>query len=373
MSTSPEGRTSDISSAALLRAAILAVDDQPANLVAIEAIVDPLGHELVAVQTGLEALNAASTREFAAIVLDVTMPGLDGFETLRRLREIPTAQGTPVILLTAHRFDPATVRRAYALGAVDYLEKPVSNELLSGKLASFVALFQQRREITRQDEALRIKDRHMGILAHDMRAPMATTLQAARQLMRHEDLMVRITAERITRSTEQLQQLTDDLLSSARAATAIRLRRQPLDLSSLVDELVEDFRATYGAVRFSSALACNVRGAWDASRLRQALSNLLANAVKYGDRWVAVETRCNDSEAWINVENGGRPLSDEQLAQIAEPLSASALRAEGGLGLVVAKEIAVAHGGSLRAESAMGRTRFVLSLPLMLAQGALAG
>jgi two-component system, sensor histidine kinase and response regulator len=363
----------DLAGAALMRAAILAVDDQAANLVAIEAIVDPLGHELVAVQSGLEALNAASTREFAAIVLDVTMPGLDGFETLRRLRDIPTAQGTPVILLTAHRFDPAMVRRAYALGAVDYLEKPVSNELLTGKLASFVALFQQRREITRQDEALRIKDRHMGILAHDMHAPMATALQAARQLLRHEDLTVRIAAERIMRSTEHLQQLTDDLLSSARAATAIKLRRQPLDLSSLVDELVEDFRATYPGVRFSSALACNVRGVWDAARLRQALSNLLGNAVKRGDRWVAVETRCNDREAWISVENGGHALSQEQLAQIAEPLTASSTKPEGELGLLVAREIAVAHGGSLRAESPPERTRLILSLPLVPMKTAIAG
>lgn len=373
MNSSPEARSSDLPGAAANRPAILAVDDQPANLVAIEAIVDPLGHELVAVQSGLEALSAASTREFAAIVLDVTMPGLDGFETLKRLRELPTAQGTPVILLTAHRFDPAMVRRAYGLGAVDYLEKPVSNELLSGKLASFVALFQQRREITRQDEALRLKDRHMGILAHDMRAPMVTALQAARALMRHEDLTVRIAAERIMRSTEHLQQLTDDLLSSARSATAIRLRRQPLDLSSLVDELVEDFRATYAGVRFSSALACNVHGAWDASRLRQALSNLLGNAVKHGDRWVSVETRCNEREAWVSVENGGQSLSQEQLAQIADALAHGGSRPESHLGLLVASEIAVAHGGSLRAEAPPGRTRLILSLPIVPAKAALAG
>jgi signal transduction histidine kinase len=369
MSAPPARTTAEslIASAGAPKIAILAVDDQPANLVAIESIVDPLGHELVAVTSGLEALNAASTREFAAIVLDVTMPGLDGFETLKRLREIPTVQGTPVILMTAHRFDPAMVRRAYDLGAVDYLEKPVSSELLRGKLASFVALFQQRKEITRQDEVLRIKDRHMGILAHDLRAPMATALQAARQLLRHQDLTVRIAAERIARSAEQLQELTDDLLASARAATAIKLRPQRLELSALVEELVDDFRATYAEVRFSTALACNVHGVWDASRLRQALANLLGNAVKYGDGRVAVETRCSAQHASIIVENGGRTLSTRQLEQIGQPLSADLQGKPAGLGLTVAKEITVAHGGELRAESDRDHTRFTLTLPLNLA------
>jgi two-component system sensor histidine kinase/response regulator len=366
----PPPRTSSdsfVASAGAHRVSILAVDDQPANLVAIESIVDPLGHELVAVGTGLEALNAASTREFAAIVLDVAMPGLDGFETLRRLREIPSAQGTPVILMTAHRFDPAMVRRAFSLGAVDYLEKPVSAELLSGKLASFVALFRQRKEITRQHELLRLKDRHMGILAHDLRAPVSTALETARQLLRHEDLHVRIAAERIARTTEHVQQLVHDLLASARAATAIRLRPQRLELSALVEELVDDFRATYADIRFTSALACNLHGTWDPARLRQALSNLLANAVKYGEGVVLVETRGGPQEATVILENGGRMMSPQQLTQLRDARGRDAEREGAGLGLSVAKEIAVAHGGDLRAESQANRTRFTLTLPLATA------
>lgn len=361
----PTASDSLVETAAAPRAAILAVDDQPANLLAVESIVDPLGHELVAVGSGLEALNAASTREFAAIVLDVAMPGLDGFETLERLREIPTAHGTPVILMTAHRFDPQMVRRAFSLGAVDYLEKPVSVELLSGKLASFVALFRQRKEITRQHEMLRLKDRHMGILAHDLRSPLATALETARQLLLHDDLHVRIAAERIARSNEQMQQLVHDLLASARAATAIRLRPQRLELSALVDELVDDFRATYREVRFTSALACNLHGFWDPARLRQALSNLLANAVKYGEGAVLIETRASAQEAVVILENGGRMMSPQQLEHLRNPRNVGQYR-EGGMGLSVAKEIAVAHGGDLRAESHANRTRFTFTLPLSM-------
>ncbi|HKO94068.1 MAG TPA: hybrid sensor histidine kinase/response regulator [Polyangiaceae bacterium] len=343
---------------------ILAVDDLPANLVAIEAIVGGLGHDVVAVRSGVEALGACAAREFAAIVLDVAMPGLDGFDTLQRLRELPSARATPVIFSTAHRVNPALMRRANALGAVDYLEKPVAIELLKSKLAAFIALFRQRQEIARQQEALRIKDRHMGILAHDLRAPLLTALQSARALQHHPDLGVRVVAERITRSMRQLEQLSCDMLASAQSATSVQLKRQPVELSSLVEETVDDYRATYGSTRFSTALACDVLGRWDGSRIRQALWNLLGNAVKYGDGWVAVETRSGQGLAWIMIENGGRPLSPEQRAFINAPFSAPPPPHLGmGLGLGVAKEIALAHGGLLRAESSRKGTRFVFQLP----------
>ena len=343
---------------------ILAVDDLPANLVAIEAIVGALGHDVVAVRSGVEALSACAAREFAAIVLDVTMPGLDGFATLERLRELPTSRATPVIFSTAHRLNPALVRRAYALGGVEYLEQPVAIELLRSKLAAFIVLFRQRLEIARQQEALRIKDRHMGILAHDLRAPLLTALQSARALQHNPDLGVRVVADRITRSMRLLEQLSCDLLLSAQTATSVQLRRQPVDLSGLVEETVDDYRATYGSTRFSTALACEVLGRWDGARIRQALWNLLGNAVKYGDGWVAVETRCGQGQAVIAIENGGRPLSAEQRAFINAPLSAPAPPHLGmGLGLGVAKEIALAHGGQLRAESSRRGTRFVFLLP----------
>jgi signal transduction histidine kinase len=348
---------------AAARVAILAVDDTPANLVAMEAIVDGLGHELVGVRSGLEALSVAATREFAAILLDVTMPGVDGFETLKRLRAISAAQGTPVIFLTAHRFDESMARRAYELGAVDYLEKPIASDLLRGKLSSFVALFQQRKEIHRQDEALRIKDRHICILAHDLRSPLATALQGARHLQNQGDLTVRVVADRIARSLMQLEQLTADLLASARSATSMRLRPQRFELSSLVQELVDDFSATYPSVRFSTALACDVLGTWDPSRVQQALSNLLGNAVKYGSGWVSLETRCTPQGASIIVENGGARLSPEQLASLFEPARAAQGRPGAGLGLFIAKEIARAHAGELRAESDAKSTRFILQLP----------
>lgn len=343
---------------------ILAVDDLAANLLAVEAIVESLGHQLVGVRSGLEALHVASTREFAAIVLDVAMPGLDGLETLKRLRDTATAAATPVIFLTAHRFDPVMVRRAFELGAVDYLEKPVSSELLTGKLSSFISLFQQRRQISRQNELLRIKDRHISILANDLRAPLATAHASALQLRGHADFNVRVIGDRIARCTVELEQLTRDLLGSARDATAIRLKPTELELSSFVEELVDDFRATYPAIRFSTALSCHVSGLWDPARLRQALCNLLCSVIANGASAIAVKTSHDRERAAITIESAGSTLSAEQLELLESPHSVTALEPGTMGGLVVAKEIALAHGGELRAQADASRTRLSFSVPL---------
>ena len=100
-------------------AAILAVDDVPANLLALSAILEPLDSKVVEVRSGAEALDAAAREEFAVILLDVSMPELDGYETLTRLRAIPLARDTPVVLVTAYTLDLAAMDRVRGMGSVD--------------------------------------------------------------------------------------------------------------------------------------------------------------------------------------------------------------------------------------------------------------
>jgi PAS domain S-box-containing protein len=140
------------------RAAVLLVDDRPQNLLALQAILEPLGHELVSAESGEHALRLLLRREFAAILLDVQMPGLDGFATARLIKQRERTRDVPIIFLTAYGGDEAQVFRGYSAGAVDYLFKPFDPEVLRSKVAVFVELWQQRRQLLEQAERLRERE-----------------------------------------------------------------------------------------------------------------------------------------------------------------------------------------------------------------------
>ena len=141
------------------RASILLVDDHSANLLALEASLEPLGQNLVKASSGEEALARVAEREYAAVLLDVRMPGLDGFETAARIREIDGREHTPIIFLTAHAADEKDARRAYARSAVDFLVKPFDHEILASKVKVFVDLYLRGQTIRHQDVALRQAER----------------------------------------------------------------------------------------------------------------------------------------------------------------------------------------------------------------------
>jgi PAS domain S-box-containing protein len=141
------------------KANILLVDDHPANLLALEALLDDLGHNLVRASSGEEALRLLADRDFAVVLLDVQMHGLDGFETAKRIRGRDRSRHTPIIFLTAHDDNRLSPEEAYALGAVDYLQKPIVPIILRAKVAGFVELFQKTEQVRLQAEQLRQLER----------------------------------------------------------------------------------------------------------------------------------------------------------------------------------------------------------------------
>jgi PAS domain S-box-containing protein len=129
---------------------ILMVDDRPENLLALEAILESLGHNLVRATSGTEALKCLLNQDFALILLDVQMPSIDGFETAALIRQRDRSRHTPIIFLTAFTSTDEMVSRGYSLGAVDYLFKPVNGDILRYKAIAFVELYQKNAELERQ-------------------------------------------------------------------------------------------------------------------------------------------------------------------------------------------------------------------------------
>src|SRR5258708_10391712 len=147
-------RHSDVVPRRALPVSILLVDDEPANLLALEAVLDSLGHDMVRAQSGEEALAKALERDFAVVLMDIRMPGMDGYETAARMRQ-QAATRTPIIFITAEDFDTDRVLQGYSRGAVDVLVKPFHPEMLVSKVSVLVDLYLSRETIRAQAVALR--------------------------------------------------------------------------------------------------------------------------------------------------------------------------------------------------------------------------
>src|ERR1700694_1153790 len=139
-------------------ARILMVDDHPPNLMALGAILDPLGQDLVHANSGEEALRHLLESDFALILMDVQMPGIDGIQTAKLIKERPRNRHIPIIFLTAIHKDPAYIFRGYKEGAVDYLLKPFDPEILRAKVSVFVDLWRKNELLRRQQAMLRARE-----------------------------------------------------------------------------------------------------------------------------------------------------------------------------------------------------------------------
>jgi two-component system sensor histidine kinase/response regulator len=360
--------------------AILVVDDSPANRIAHRAVLESLGREIVTAGSGEEAMRLLAVQPFSLLLIDVRMPGMDGFATVAHLRDQLHAL-TPVIFITGVS-DDAAMRRAYEFGAVDYLVKPVPPEILRGKVRNLLALYdqgielerraflltEQHRRIVEADALLQQKDMNIGILAHDLRNPLAAIVTGAHMLARLPDLPEKAhrTAARINQSADRMTAMIRDILDYTRGQLGggIPLKRQPTDLAALSRSVIDEIRAGYPAARIEVEMAGRLTGDWDPARIEQALSNLIANAVQHGgpDVWLAVAEAEPDAVV-VSVRNGGEPIPEAQLPTLFEAFKKGDNPGGLGLGLFIAREIVQAHQGSIGVTSSAAGTVFTFRLP----------
>jgi PAS domain S-box-containing protein len=168
------------------RARILMVDDRPENLMALEAILEPLGHELVRAYSGEEALREVLRQDFACILLDVQMPGMNGFETAEMIKGRERSRFTPILFLTAISKEDEFVFQGYSVGAVDYMFKPFNPDILRSKVSVFVDLYLKTEQLRQQELRLRESERRELELEHRSRlleseARMAEIVESAQE------------------------------------------------------------------------------------------------------------------------------------------------------------------------------------------------
>jgi signal transduction histidine kinase len=373
--------------------AVLLVDDDSRNLLALEAILDGGDYAIMKAQTGDEALLALMNHEFAAIILDVRMPGVSGIELARLIKQRRRTRHIPIIFLTAHLLEDEHVMMAYDVGAVDFLTKPVNSAVLRSKVNVFVDLFRKTRALAALNErleaqnillkreaeerALRIvaeagraeaeaaseaKDRFLAMLSHELRTPLTPIVYAVSMMEQDEDCPPRIreALDTIQRNVRVETRLIDDLLDLARVRSGkLVIQPKSVDAHDVLRDAIKvgASNATQRGVRVVEELhASSTRMNADPARLQQIFWNLLANAVKFTpqDGTVTVLTQnAADGSLAIEIRDTGIGIESTKLGRIFDAFEqAQRTGSPGlGLGLSICKALVELHNGTIEARS----------------------
>ena len=372
------------------RVSILLVDDQPANLVALEAMLQGLGQNLVRAESGREALKELLTQDFAVILLDVKMPEMDGFETAAMIRERDRSRHTPIIFLTAADPSQTQAVRGYAVGAVDYLVKPVVPEFVRSKVSVFVELAKKTEMLRRQTLLLQASEHAARELAeaqaelvrdlehknrelesfsyaisHDLRAPLRRIDSFSRAILESQasrlDDAGQHYFERVREASQHMSQLIDDVLYLSKVTQA-ELREQEVNLSSLVDAIVARLREADPQRRVEVRVRPGVMVTGDGQLLRIALTNLLENAWKFTARGPASRIEFGvahpGGEAAYFIRDNGAGFEQAYADRLFTPFQRLHRANEfpgSGIGLATVQRIIHRHGGRVWAEGAVGQ------------------
>jgi signal transduction histidine kinase len=359
---------------------ILVVDDQEPNRLLLTEILGLSGHQSVAVATGLEAISMVAEWEPDLVLLDVHMPGMDGFEVCRRLRGNPATASLPIILVTSldHREHRLI---GIAAGANDYLTKPIDRTDLILRVRNALYMRRLHQEVAEQYRTLRRleeqRDSMVHMIAHDLRTPL-TGITAYVELAENRLAKLGITEvlsdlRQVRESGWLLTEMVSDMLDVSRLeAGAMPIRREAVDLRRVVREAIAGVRWAAGEVEIDfPEPAEGVSAFADPSVIRRVTANLVGNAAKYTPKQERVRVELGSQAAGpvVRVIDRGPGIPPEFHERIFEKFG----QVEGGvqvpgrstgLGLTFCRLAIEAHGGRIGLESAVGAgSTFWFELP----------
>jgi signal transduction histidine kinase len=387
---------------------ILVVNDDAASLLALTSLLEQWAEEsnydVLSARSGQDALRQVLRHDFAVILLDVNMPGMDGFETAEAIHQRPRSADIPIIFVTAFLADEIDRLKAYQRGAADFLFTPVIPQVLRAKVQVFVALATKNEQLKRQAEKLSqrtteltatnkrlvremeerraaerkssAKDEFLAMLGHELRNPLSAISSASSLLGMPGAGAESVGRARliIQRQTQHLSRIVDDLLDLSRAMSGkILLAKKRIDIGPLVSGCLDTFRATGRTAGYQ--LATHVGAGWvegDPTRLEQIATNLIDNALKYTPAGGKIEIAIDSvgEEVVLTVRDSGVGIPPDLLPHVFDVFvqgSISIDRSQGGLGigLSLVRRLVDLHGGSVGVTSegsGLGST-FEIRLP----------
>ena len=269
---------------------ILVVDDRPENLLATRALLRPLGAEIITAESGEEALEHVLNGDFALVLLDVQMPGMDGFETARLMKTRPNMQTVPIIFVPAIRKEDHYASEAAELGAVDYVFKPINSDILKSKVKVYLDLFRQREQILQLNATLRQSneelERFAYVCSHDMQEPVRMMNTYAGFLVEDAldqlDDTAREYVQYIRDNAVRMQKMIRDILNFSRVGRE-EVRFESVDCQVILDEVLQEFAdiAKAKSARITASALPVVETS--PTLVRVLLQNLVGNALKFQD------------------------------------------------------------------------------------------
>ncbi|PZW97112.1 signal transduction histidine kinase [Pseudomonas sp. 478] len=389
-----------------IQAKLLIVDDLSENLLALEALIKREDRIVYKALSADEALSLLLQHEFAMAILDVQMPGMNGFELAELMRGTEKTKNIPIVFVSAGGRELNYAFKGYESGAVDFLYKPLDIHAVKSKVNVFVELYRQSKAMKQQveeleqsrreqeallkqlqstqlelEQAVRMRDDFMSIVAHEVRTPLNGLILETQLRKMHlaRDNAAAFTLDKMhamvdrdERQIKSLIRLIEDMLDVSRIRTGkLSIRPTRFDLSALVRGLLQNFAPQIDAAESSVILEAEqpVVGNWDEFRIEQVISNLLTNALRYGAKSpITVKVYSESDQAWVEVRDLGIGIGEEnqkRIFQQFERVTAKHAVAGLGLGLFISEQIVAAHGGFITVESRIGEgALFRVCLPL---------